>query len=73
MSDETPVSAKSEAGGPSVDSKSRQEDASLYLSLVENLPACIIRKDRDGRIAFVNDRFAALLGLSPEEIIGKKE
>ena len=48
-----------------------RDGESLFLSLVHSIPACFIRKDRDGRIVFVNDKFAALFGKTPGDIIGK--
>ena len=72
-SDETPITVSAKPRDVGAEPMSLQDGESLYLSLVENLPACIIRKDQDGRIAFVNDKFAALLGKSPAEIIGKTD
>ncbi len=43
----------------------------LYFSLVEQMPACVFRKDADGRFVFVNSQFCALQHLKPEEIIGR--
>ncbi len=48
-----------------------RDSKSLFLSLVNSIPACFLRKDRDGTIVFVNDKFAALFGKRPEEIVGK--
>jgi PAS domain S-box-containing protein len=45
----------------------------LYLSLVENLPQSIFRKDRAGRFQFVNDRFCRDLRRSPEDIVGRTD
>lgn len=44
---------------------------SLFLSLVQSIPACFLRKDRDGKIVFVNERFSTLFGKSTDEIVGK--
>ena len=68
----------------SVNSESRREEAggrrstdnlrdgeSLFLSLVHSIPACFVRKDRDGKIVFVNERFAKLTGTASEDMIGK--
>ena len=41
---------------------SHRDGQSLFLSLVNSIPACFIRKDRVGRIVFVNDNFAGLFG-----------
>jgi two-component system sensor histidine kinase/response regulator len=66
----TSVSATSGHNQPLTGDRQIESDP-LHLSIVENLHACIIRKERDGRITFVNEKFAALLGKSPSDIIGK--
>ena len=48
-----------------------RDGQSLFLSLVHSIPACFLRKDREGRFVFVNERFAALFGKSADEIVGK--
>jgi PAS domain S-box-containing protein len=58
------------------DERTRAETAlrdteSLYHSLVEHLPQCIFRKDREGRLTYVNSLFCALLGKRPQELLGK--
>ena len=45
----------------------------LYHSLVEHLPQCIFRKDKQGRFTFVNHCFCENLGKSADEIIGKTD
>jgi len=45
----------------------------LYVSLVENLPQYIYRKDLEGRFTFANDRFCSMLGEPLHEIIGKTD
>jgi PAS domain S-box-containing protein len=47
--------------------------ADLYHSLVDNLPVCVIRKDRDGRFVFVNELFCQLLGRRSGDIIGRTD
>ncbi len=47
------------------------DEKSLFMSLVQNIPACFIRKDREGKIVYVNDMFAALIGVPAEQIMGK--
>ncbi len=42
-------------------------------SLVDSLPLKLFRKDREGRIVFVNQRFCDDLGLPFDEIIGKTD
>ncbi|MGE5503229.1 MAG: PAS domain S-box protein [Actinomycetota bacterium] len=41
-----------------------------YRGLIESQTDCIVRIDQDGRIAFANDAFGALLGLRPGQVIG---
>ena len=48
-----------------------RDGESLFLSLVHSIPACFIRKDREGRIVFANEKFAVLMGTSAKEMIGK--
>ncbi|MGI9519046.1 MAG: response regulator [Pirellulaceae bacterium] len=55
----------------SKDTRDLRDGESLFLSLVHSIPACFLRKDREGTIVFVNDKFAALFGKRPEEIEGK--
>ena len=55
----------------SPNSDSLRDGESLFLSLVHSIPACFLRKDRDGRIVFVNEKFAALFGKSADEMVGK--
>ena len=45
----------------------------LYASLVENLPLCVMRKDRDGRFTFANRAFCKMVGQSFEILIGKTD
>lgn len=45
----------------------------LYLSLVENLPVFLIRKDLTGRFTFCNQAFCDLLGKSRESILGSTD
>ena len=54
------------------DNRLRQSEA-LYQSLVANLPQCIMRKDRDGRFIFVNQRFAEMLHAKPADVIGRTD
>ena len=42
----------------------------LYLSLVENLPVYLMRKDLSGRFTFANQAFCRLLGKSLDQIRG---
>ena len=43
----------------------------MYSTLVEQMPACVFRKDADGRFVFINTRFCELERLKPEAIIGR--
>ncbi|NOX56306.1 MAG: PAS domain-containing protein [Planctomycetes bacterium] len=53
--------------------KAVRDSEALYRSLVETLPLYVFRKDLRGRITFCNSRMAQLLGLAPEEVIGKTD
>ncbi|MDP1563196.1 MAG: response regulator [Pirellulaceae bacterium] len=48
-----------------------QDSRSLFTSLIHNIPACFIRKDRAGRIVFANENFAQVIGYPLDQIIGK--
>jgi len=50
-----------------------KDSQALYLSLVENLPVHVLRKDLDGRFTFANKSFCDLLGRPLEEIVGKTD
>ena len=63
-------SRREEAGGRR-STDSLRDGESLFLSLVHSIPACFVRKDRDGKIVFVNERFAKLTGTPAEDMIGK--
>jgi PAS domain S-box-containing protein len=47
------------------------ESQALYLSLVEQLPVGVFRKDRSGRFVLVNPEFCRLKGMKAEEFLGK--
>ncbi len=49
----------------------RPEDIELYHSLVEHLPVCVYRIDRDGRIIFGNAAYLQDVGRSLDELLGK--
>jgi PAS domain S-box-containing protein len=51
--------------------KALKETKLLYSSLVENMPAAVFRKTRDGRYDYVNQLFCDLKGLSEQEILGR--
>ncbi len=48
-----------------------RESQLLYLSLVEQMPAGIYRKDREGRFVYVSPWFCQLKGVSPEFYLGQ--
>jgi PAS domain S-box-containing protein len=48
-----------------------RESTSLYLSLVEQLPISVYRKDAEGRYVFVNSLFCQLKGKTAEQILGQ--
>jgi len=45
----------------------------LYASLVENLPLCVMRKDREGRFTFANRAFCTMVGRPLEQLTGKTD
>ncbi|MHB1421945.1 MAG: PAS domain S-box protein [Gemmataceae bacterium] len=53
--------------------KSLRDSEALYHSLVEALPVCLFRKDRQGRFTFANRPFCAELNLCLAELIGKTD
>eukprot|EP00913_Durusdinium_trenchii_P028447 g26675.t1 len=50
-----------------------EHSEALYHSLVDNLPLCVVRKDRDSRIVFANEQYCELSGSTPERILGKTD
>lgn len=44
-----------------------------YLSLIENLPIHVIRKDMAGRFTFASPSFCDLLGVSLDDLVGKTD
>ena len=48
-----------------------QESQALYLSLVDQMPAGIFRKDKEGRFVFVNPAFCKFKGMTPDQILGR--
>ncbi len=53
--------------------KSLSDSEALYHSLVEALPVCLFRKERQGRFTFANGPFCAELKLTLAELIGKTD
>ncbi|MCS7016938.1 MAG: response regulator [Gemmatales bacterium] len=50
-----------------------RDSEALYHSLVECVPLCILRKDREGRFTFANQKFCHMMRLPAEEILGKTD
>jgi len=50
-----------------------RDSEALYHSLVETLPVCLVRKDRQGRFAFANQPFCAELKRPLAEVLGKTD
>ncbi len=50
-----------------------RDSEALYQSLVSHLSQCVLRKDREGRFTFANQRFCRLLGKTPAEIQGRTD
>jgi two-component system, sensor histidine kinase and response regulator len=53
--------------------KSLLDSEALYHSLVEMLPVCLLRKDRQGRFTFANQPFCREANLTLAELIGKTD
>ena len=45
----------------------------MYVSLVEDLPIPVIRKDATGKFIFANRAFCSWVGLTPDAIVGKSD
>ena len=54
-------------------SQSLGESESVYLSLVESLPLCVLRKDLRGRLQYANELACEVMGVAASEIIGKTD
>jgi two-component system, sensor histidine kinase and response regulator len=48
-----------------------KDSEAVYLSLIESLPLCVLRKDLQGRIQYANARACESIGVSADELIGK--
>jgi PAS domain S-box-containing protein len=53
--------------------KALRDSEALYHSLVETLPVCLFRKDRQGRFAFANRPFCAELKRPLADLVGKTD
>ncbi len=51
----------------------RADPELYYLALIEELPAYLACKDRDGKFTVVTNKFAQLFENTPQEIIGKSD
>jgi PAS domain S-box-containing protein len=60
-------------GSPMPDVEAEMDLDALFLSLVENLPVHVARKDLSGHITFANQAFCRLLGLPRSEVLGKTD
>lgn len=60
--------------GPYLQAKKEiRRSEALYRSLVDNLPQNFFRKDLDGRVVYANRQYAATMGKSAKELIGKTD
>lgn len=50
-----------------------RDSQALYQSLVDNLPMCLARKDREGVVTFANREFYRYSGKTPADILGKTD
>ena len=50
-----------------------EESKAIYHSLVESLPINVFRKDREGRLVFVNNKCCQTYGRKREELLGKRD
>jgi PAS domain S-box-containing protein len=53
--------------------KALRDSESLFHSLVQTLPVCLFRKDRQGRFIFANQPFCAELKLGLADVVGKTD
>ncbi len=50
-----------------------RDSEALYCSLVESLPMCIFRKDMEGRVVYVNQRYCKELKKESKDLLGKTD
>lgn len=53
--------------------KALQQSEALYHSLVDQLPMCLLRKDREGRFTFCNRQCLEFIGRTADEVIGRTD
>ncbi|NNC87387.1 MAG: PAS domain-containing protein [Akkermansiaceae bacterium] len=58
---------------PANDERADHHDVTDLLSLLDSLPVCVVCKDREGKVTFVNQPVADLANKSIEEHIGKTD
>lgn len=61
-----------------ISTQKRQEEKlrdseAIYASLVESLPMCIFRKDFEGRVVYVNQRYCKELKMEAKDLLGKTD
>ena len=54
-------------------SQSLGESESVYRSLVESMPLCVLRKDLRGRLLYANELACEVMGVSASAIVGKTD
>jgi len=50
-----------------------RDSEAIYASLVESLPMCILRKDLEGRLVYVNQRYCKELKMEAKDLLGKTD
>ena len=50
-----------------------RDSEAVYLSLVESLPLCVLRKDIRGRFQYANELACDVMGISLQDVIGKTD
>jgi PAS domain S-box-containing protein len=48
-----------------------RESEQRFRLFMKHLPACVFIRDKDGRLAYVNEHFCSVLGVTADEITGK--
>ncbi len=50
-----------------------RDSETLYHSLVDSLPVCLLRKDIEGNFTFVNTTYCEFFGVASKDIVGKND